>query len=71
MRTRKRRDSRIEHKNDRWTIDDDNRLLSLRAVGRKISAIAIEMQRTSNGIAERLKYLRRKEREEQHPPVWP
>lgn len=66
MRPRKRRDERIAHKSDRWTVADDERLMRMRGEGALIDDIATAMQRTSNGIAERLKYLRRKARSEKH-----
>lgn len=62
MKQRKRRDERVAHKSDRWTDADDARLKDLRALGLTIGEVADEMQRTHNGISERLKFLRRRER---------
>lgn len=64
MSARKPRDARVAHKSDRWTADCDAELNRLREAGATINEIAHAMQRTSNGIAERLKYLRRKDRKE-------
>lgn len=66
MRKRKKRDEKIAHKSDRWTVADDARLSELRCAGHTIGDIAEIMQRTHNGVAERLKFLRRKARGEQH-----
>lgn len=61
MRERKR-DANFARKSDRWTADDDAELQRLRDAGGTIPEIATRMQRTSNGVAERLKNLRRKAR---------
>lgn len=62
MRQRKQRDAKVAHKSDRWTEADDRQLMELRTAGLTIGEIADEIKRTSNGVAERLKYLRRKAR---------
>lgn len=63
MRQRKQRDAKVAHKSDRWTEADDIRLQELRTLGFTIGEIADEIKRTPNGVAERLKYLRRKARQ--------
>jgi hypothetical protein len=43
--------------NRRWTADEDQRLLSLRAAGKIIASIAKELDRTYESVVNRLAVL--------------
>jgi hypothetical protein len=48
-----------------WSVDDDRRLLELRATGRSSRSIGVALKRSSKAVDDRLRILRQRDREDE------
>ena len=52
------------NRNRPWTAEDDRRLLELRATGRSSRSIGVALRRSAKAVDDRLRILRRRDRDD-------
>ena len=53
----------MQNLNRGWTVEEDRRLLDLRATGRSSRSIGVALKRSTSAVDARLRILRKRDRE--------